>query len=90
MCLEVVVIQPKTIGRSTDKSSVRIDQMSKKESQINSSVKGILLQFFSLEEDEAPILVPKDLSTSQNVASSIHTMVKGHNRKILNFLELKS
>jgi len=76
---EVAVIQPKTIGASTDKSSVRMDQMSKKGSQSNTSVKGILPgNFFDYgEEDEAPTPVPKDLSTSQNVASSIHTKVKG-------------
>ena len=76
---EVAVIQPKTIGASIDKSSVRMDQMSKKGSQSNTSVKGILPgNFFDYgEEDEAPTPVPKDLSTSQNVASSIHTKVKG-------------
>jgi zinc finger protein 830 len=76
---EVAVIQPKTIGASTDKSSVRMDQMSKKGSQSNTSVKGILPgNFFDRgEEDEAPTPVPKDLSTSQNVVSSIHKKVKG-------------
>ena len=76
---EVAVIQPKTIGASIDKSSVRMDQMSKKGSQSNTSVKGILPGnfFYYGEEDEAPTPVPKDLSTSQNVASSIHTKVKG-------------
>ncbi|CAD6255299.1 unnamed protein product [Miscanthus lutarioriparius] len=35
-------------------------------------------EFFDYgEEDGAPTPVPKDLSTSQNVASSIHTKVKG-------------
>ena len=48
---EVAVIQPKTIGASIDKSSVRMDQMSKKGSQSNTSVKGILLGiFFDLEK----------------------------------------
>ena len=76
---EVAVIQPKTIGASIDKSSVRMDQVSKKGSQSNTSVKGILPgNFFDYgEEDEAPTPVPKDLSTSQNVATSIHTKVKG-------------
>jgi zinc finger protein 830 len=56
-----------------------MDQMSKKGSQSNTSVKGTLPgNFFDYgEEDEAPAPVPKELSSSQNVASSIHTKVKG-------------
>lgn len=72
---EVAVIQPKTIGASTDKSSVRMDQMSKKGSQSNTNVQGILPgNFFDYGEDEAPAPAPapKELSTSQ-----IHTKVKG-------------
>ncbi|EES18435.1 hypothetical protein BDA96_09G193100 [Sorghum bicolor] len=76
---EVAVVQPKTIEPSTGKSSVRMDQMSKKGSQGNTSVKGTLpANFFDYgEEDEAPAPVPKELSTSQTVAGSIHTKVKG-------------
>lgn len=52
-----------------------MDQMSKKESQINTSVKGILpgIFFDYGEEDEAPAPAPKELSTSQNN----HMKVKG-------------
>lgn len=74
---EVAVIQPKTKEASIDKPSVRLDQVSKKGSQTNTNVKGILPgNFFDYgEEGEAP--APEELSTSGNVASSNHSKTKG-------------
>ncbi|XP_072148818.1 protein ABA AND ROS SENSITIVE 1 isoform X2 [Setaria viridis] len=72
---EVAVTQLKAKEASTDKPSVRLDQMAKKESQANT--KGILPgNFFDYaDEEEAP--APNELSTSGNIANSNHMQVKG-------------
>ncbi|CAN6332551.1 unnamed protein product [Urochloa humidicola] len=72
---EVAVTQPKAKEASTDKPSVRLDQMAKKGSQTNT--KGILPGNFFDYADEEETPAPNELSTSGNIASSNHMQVKG-------------
>ncbi|KAG2626631.1 zinc finger protein 830-like [Panicum virgatum] len=76
---EVAVVQPKAKEASSDKPSVRPDQMAKKGSHTNTNAKGILPRnFFDYaDEDEAPAPAPNELSTSGDIANSTHMQVKG-------------
>ena len=78
---EVAVVQPKAKEASSDKPSVRPDQMAKKGSHTNTNAKGILPRnFFDYaDEDEAPPPAPaaNELSTSGDIANSNHMQVKG-------------
>ena len=76
---EVAVVQPKAKEASSDKPSVRPDQMAKKGSHTNTNAKGILPgNFFDYaDEDEAPAPAPNELSTSGDIANSTHMQVKG-------------
>jgi zinc finger protein 830 len=76
---EVAVTQPKANDASTDKPSVRPDQMAKEGSHTNTNAKGILPgNFFDYaDEDEAPAPAPNELSTSGEIANSNHMQVKG-------------